>query len=83
MMLRTPAITLKVLALFLLFRKIRIHLNTKTNYHNLFIITKVSIIFKNSEKVIIDVTSVSVRCGILAEMKCLKVIKKFYRKYLR
>ena len=38
-------------------------------------------IFKNSEKVIIDggmcifvTTSVSVRCGILAQMKCLKVI---------
>ena len=40
-------------------------------------------ILKNSEKVIIDggmcivvITSVSVRCGILAQMKCLKVIKK-------
>ena len=45
---------------------------------------------KNSEKVIIDggmyvfvITSVSVRCGILAQMKCLKVIKKINRKCLR
>ena len=42
-------------------------------------------IFENSEKVIFDrgmsifvITSVSVRYGILAQMKCLKVILKIY-----